>query len=264
MIIRFMTWNVNSVRVRLPHLRQLTLSHRPDVLCLQETKVVDEDFPHQDLHDMGYHHRHVAGMKSYNGVAIVSRLPLDDVAFHDCTRKNDKRHISAVVAGVACHCLYLPAGGDIPDVTVNERFRYKFDYLSSLTPLLRQVARKRKAVVLGDFNIAPLAEDVWNHKALLKVISHTPAELVALEKMRAEGAWCDGLRLLVPPPVRLYSWWSYRSSDFRRADRGRRLDLIWVSPDLKQRVRGGGIMRQARAWQKPSDHVPVWIDVAVA
>lgn len=259
--IRFVSWNVNSVRMRLALLARLTQRYAPDVVCLQETKVTDDLFPHAPLAAMGYVHRHVAGMKSYNGVAILSRLPFEETHIYDCAGRDDKRHISVRVAGIRCDNLYLPAGGDIPDVTLNERFAYKFEYLAKLAPILTQ-ASQGASIALGDFNIAPLPCDVWNHKALLKVVCHTPEEVAALEALREAGRWVDILRVMAPPPVHLYSWWSYRAPDFQKNDRGRRLDIIWLARALASRARGGALLREVRAWDNPSDHVPIFVDIA--
>jgi exodeoxyribonuclease III len=121
------------------------------------------------------------------------------------------------------------------------------------------VPQDRKTVILGDFNIAPLEHDVWSHKQLLKVVSHTPIEVEKLEALRAASGWVDSLREFVPPHEKLYSWWSYRSSDWAASNRGRRLDHIWLTPALKKHLKSADIMRDARGWDNPSDHVPVTV-----
>ena len=116
-------------------------------------------------------------------------------------------------------------------------------------------------MLVGDLNVAPLETDVWNHKQLLKVVSHTPIEVAALDALQASHRWVDAVRHFVPPSERLYTWWSYRALDWSASDRGRRLDHIWVTPDLSPRLRGIEVMRAARGWPQPSDHVPVTVDL---
>jgi exodeoxyribonuclease-3 len=260
--MRLATWNVNSVRLRLPLLEKFVVQKSPDVICLQETKVVDDAFPRNDIEAMGYRHIEIRGMKGYNGVAILSRVPmerLDDRAF--CGR-DDCRHLGVRVDGIDLHCLYIPAGGDEPNPEVNEKFAHKLEFLDELARWSESLlAAARPAVVTGDFNVAPLETDVWSHKQLLKVVSHTPVEVEKLEKAQAAGGWVDAVRHFIPAEEKLYSWWSYRARDWAAADRGRRLDHIWVSPDLEGRLSAASILRDARGWEKPSDHVPVMVDI---
>jgi exodeoxyribonuclease-3 len=117
-------------------------------------------------------------------------------------------------------------------------------------------------VLLGDLNIAPLETDVWNHRALLKVVSHTPVEVEALLDLQASHGWIDAVRRFIPPSERLYTWWSYRAQDWAASDRGRRLDHIWITPPLAARLRAARVLRRARGWPQPSDHVPVTVDLA--
>jgi exodeoxyribonuclease-3 len=260
--MRIVTWNVNSVRLRLPLLERLTSRHSPDVICLQETKVVDDAFPKADIRAMGYEHIEIRGMKSYNGVAVLSRQPLrrlEDRAF--CGR-DDCRHLGVSVDGIDLHCLYVPAGGDEPDPAVNDKFAHKLAFFDEMASWSEDLAKTgRPTVLTGDFNVAPLETDVWSHKQLLKVVSHTPVEVEKFGVAQSAGGWVDAVRNFIPPEEKLYSWWSYRARDWTAADRGRRLDHFWASPDLQGRLAGASILREARGWEKPSDHVPVILDI---
>lgn len=258
--MRVLTWNVNSVRLRLEQLALIDAKLRPDVLCLQETKVTDELFPRQALLDLGYAHIAVNGMKSYNGVAIASRFPLENVHAPQWVGRDDCRHLVATINGVEVHCLYVPAGGDIPDPDLNEKFAHKLAFLDELTAWFRQAKNSgRPMMLLGDLNIAPLETDVWSHKQLLKVVSHTPIEVERLAALQDTLGWVDAMRHFIPPAERLYTWWSYRASDWAKADRGRRLDHIWVTPCLQERLAGIEVMKETRSYAPPSDHVPVLV-----
>lgn len=260
--MRIATWNVNSVRLRMPLLAQLAENHAPDVICLQETKVVDDSFPFKDIESLGYAHNVIRGMKSYNGVAILSRLPLEPMPHQPFCGREDCRHIGARVDGIDLHCLYIPAGGDIPDPVKNEKFAHKLQFLDEFATWSRELlAQGRPAVAVGDFNVAPLETDVWSHKQLLNIVSHTPIEVEKLETAQAAGEWVDTTRRFIPPEEKLYSWWSYRARDWDASDRGRRLDHIWASPSLNGRLAGASVLREVRGWEKPSDHVPVIADL---
>ncbi len=263
MPLRITTWNVNSVRLRLGGLERLARELRPDVLCLQETKVRNELFPLADLEALGYRHHVVHGQAGYHGVAIFSKLLLEDATPLAWCAKDDCRHLRAVLpGGIEVHNFYIPAGGDVPDPEENPKFRHKLEFLAEITDWFRrEFAPARRAVLLGDLNIAPLETDVWNHKALLKVVSHTPVEVRALRDLQAAHGWVDAVRHFVPARERLYTWWSYRALDWSASDRGRRLDHIWVTPGLAAGLAGARVLRAARGWAQPSDHVPVTIDL---
>ena len=260
--MRLATWNVNSVRLRLEQLAAVDSALRPDVLCLQETKVVDELFPHDAFAALGYVHRAVSGMKSYNGVAVLSKLPIEDVSTPQWCGRQDCRHLIATIDGIAVHSLYIPAGGDIPDPDVNEKFAHKLAFLDQATAWFAAQDPAKPQVLLGDLNIAPLETDVWSHKQLLKVVSHTPVEVARLAQMQASLGWVDAVRKIIPPSQQLFSWWSYRSPDWEKADRGRRLDHIWVTPGLAHRVTQAEVMKETRRWKPPSDHVPVMVELS--
>jgi exodeoxyribonuclease III len=254
------TWNINSVRLRIDLVCRLLSERGPDVLCLQETKCPDADFPFGAFHMAGYPHVEIHGQKGYHGVAIASRLPLTAVDKRRFCGKNDARHIAATVAygerPITIHNLYIPAGGDEPDPSINEKFAHKLSFLEELQACMGALAAPR-SVLVGDLNIAPLETDVWSHKQLLKVVSHTPVETEGLERVRAAGGWVDVMRRFVPPEQKLFTWWSYRSPDWTVNDRGRRLDHIWVSEDLAPEATDMHVLKDARSWARPSDHVPV-------
>lgn len=259
--MRIVTWNVNSVRLRLDQLQAVTDSLRPDVLCLQETKVVDELFPLEPFKALGFEHAAIKGMKSYNGVAILSKQPLDNIHSHEFCGKSDCRHLAATVAGVEVHNLYIPAGGDIPDPEQNEKFAHKLAFLDEVTAWFAGMDKSKPMVTLGDFNIAPLETDVWSHKQMLKIVSHTPIEVARLADMQASLGWIDGVRRFIPPSEHLYSWWSYRSADWAGSNRGRRLDHIWVTPPLEGRLGPAMVLKDTRSFTPPSDHVPVMLEL---
>lgn len=256
--MRIATWNINSVRLRLSLLEKLASEHSPDVICLQETKVVDESFPKNAIQALGYEHIEIRGMKSYNGVAVLSKLPLQRLEDRTFCGRDDCRHIGVSVDGLDLHCLYIPAGGDEPDPEANDKFAHKLAFFDELADWSRELRNNgRPAVLTGDFNVAPLETDVWSHKQLLKVVSHTPVETERLERIRKAGGWVDVMRTVVPPEEKLFTWWSYRSPNWLESDRGRRLDHVWASPDLAGKTSSLTVLKDARGWDKPSDHVPV-------
>ncbi|WP_173978605.1 exodeoxyribonuclease III [Magnetospirillum sp. UT-4] len=260
--MRLVTWNINSIRLRFELLRDVAETLRPDVLCLQETKVVDALFPAEACRDLGFPHLAFHGMKGYNGVAILSKLPIEDTATPGWCDRTDCRHLVARIAGAEVHCLYVPAGGDVPNVDANPKFAHKLDFLKQVTAWYAGTYKPGDRVILaGDLNIAPLETDVWSHKQLLGVVSHTPVEVEALAGLRDSLGWVDAVRHFVPPGERLYTWWSYRSPDWSVNDRGRRLDHVWVTPALAGGLRSALVARECRSWPQPSDHVPVLVDI---
>jgi exodeoxyribonuclease-3 len=265
MPVKIATWNVNSVRIRAPMLTRFVAEHAPDVLCLQETKVEDTDFPRAMAEGLGFPHLHFHGEKSYNGVAILSKIPLTPLPAMDLLGNGSKRHIAAELAGgIRIHNFYVPAGGDIPDPDQNPKFEEKLRFVRGMTEWSQQEVKKSsRVVILGDFNIAPLEHDVWSSRQLRDVVSHTPIERELLTTLQGvSGGWVDAMRVLTPHDQKLYSWWSYRNRDWNASDRGRRLDHVWLSPALRQSLKHGLILRAARGFDTPSDHVPVMVELA--
>lgn len=260
--MKITTWNINSVRLRLPLVLAKLAELDTDVLCLQETKTQDEHFPLEAIAEAGWPHIAFRGEKSYNGVAILSRLPITDISHMNWTGRTDCRHISAVVGGLTIHNFYIPAGGDVPDREKNPKFVHKLDFLAEMTTHF-SANQPQASVLVGDLNIAPLAEDVWSTRQLKNVVSHTDIEREQLLGLIDQGGWHDGVRSHFGAEEVLYSWWSYRARDWAASDRGRRLDHIWVSNDIKDLVSDVVIDRAARGAEKPSDHVPVTATIAL-
>ncbi|MFT6223055.1 MAG: exodeoxyribonuclease-3 [Paracoccaceae bacterium] len=251
------TWNINSVRLRAELVAQLLRDTAPDVLCLQECKSPVDKIPTDIFAALGYHHMVARGQKGYNGVAILSRLPLEDCGGQDFAGLGHARHVAARLEnGTTIHNFYVPAGGDIPDRAKNEKFGQKLDYLTDMRDWFR-AEPPENAILVGDLNIAPRPDDVWNHKQLLKVVSHTPVEVAQLAETQESGNWIDITRKDIPDGP-LYSWWSYRSPAWDTADKGRRLDHVWATGDIAGRSHSSRIHRDARGWEKPSDHAPVF------
>lgn len=262
--MKIATWNVNSVRIRETMLSRFVQGYAPDVLCLQETKCEDQHFPHELIDRLGYTHRIFTGEKSYNGVAILSKLPLKQAAVYDMIGNGQKRHIAAELPnGVIVHNFYVPAGGDIPDPEQNMKFDEKLRFIDAMRDWAKQEkTAKHRMIAVGDFNVAPLEHDVWSTRQLRNVVSHTPIERDKFGDTQREGKWFDALRALVPHEQKLYSWWSYRNRDWAKSDRGRRLDHVWLSPGLGPELKAGIIAREARGFDNPSDHVPVMVELA--
>jgi exodeoxyribonuclease-3 len=259
--MRIVTWNINSVRMRVATLQRVVDTLHPDVVCLQETKAIDELFPLDGIKAIGFDYVLMHGMKGYNGVAILSRLPLEPGSRSDWCGKQDCRHIWATLpGGIELHNFYVPAGGDIPDPEQNPKFAHKLDFVSAMTEWSEALPPEGKRILVGDLNIAPYEHDVWSHKALLDVVSHTPVETDGLLKLLETG-WVDAVRKYVPLHEKLYTWWSYRNRTWPGENRGRRLDHIWVTPPLADRLEGTFVLREARGWEKCSDHVPVAVDI---
>ncbi|MEX1233945.1 MAG: exodeoxyribonuclease III [Roseovarius sp.] len=251
------TWNINSVRLRAPLVCRLLAEEGPDVLCLQECKSPVDKIPTEDFAALGYTHMIARGQKGYNGVAILSKLPIEEVGAHDFAELGHARHIAGRLEnGTVIHNFYVPAGGDVADREVNDKFGQKLDYLTQMRDWARSDT-PRKSILVGDLNIAPREDDVWSHKKLLKVVSHTPIEVAHLEEAREAGDWRDVTRADIPEG-QLYSWWSYRARDWDAADKGRRLDHIWATGDIAASAHSSRILRAVRGWEQPSDHAPVF------
>lgn len=251
------TWNINSVRLREGLVAQLMAQEAPDILCLQECKSPVEKIPMEQFQALGYRYMVARGQKGYNGVAILSKLPIVDAGEKDFAQLGHARHVAARLEnGVTIHNCYVPAGGDIPDRALNEKFGQKLDFLTEMRDHFRW-ERPDRAILVGDLNIAPREDDVWDHKALLKIVSHTPVEVEHFGAVMEAGGWQDVTRNDIRDG-KLYSWWSYRAADWDAADKGRRLDHIWATPDILGAAHGSRILRHVRGWTQPSDHAPVF------
>jgi exodeoxyribonuclease-3 len=272
MPIKITTWNINSVRLRIDLVARFLKSARPDVLCLQETKCPDDAFPLKRFKRLGYEHSALHGQKGYHGVAVLSRLPFEHSSRQTFCGKNDCRHVSVTLGEranlrdpITLHNFYVPAGGDEPDPEINPKFQHKLAFLDEMRAhqALRP-AKAERAILVGDLNVAPLEHDVWSHKQMLKVVSHTPVECEKLNAARQSGGWVDTMRVLTPEPEKLYTWWSYRAMDnWKIADRGRRLDHVWTSDALAGQVSSIGIAKAYRGAARPSDHVPVTATIEI-
>ena len=265
MSLKLSSWNINSVRLRVDLIERFLTLNSPDVICLQEVKCKESDFPSAFFQALGYRHIAVNGQKGYHGVAVVSRKPFVASTKKEFCNKGDARHICVEFSPgtfstkkLSLHNVYVPAGGDLPDAGVNEKFAHKLAFLDEMKLWMSESHMTGEdAILVGDLNVAPLETDVWNHRAMLKVVSHTPVEVEKLTAAFLAGRWVDGLRLHVPPDKRLFTWWSYRSPNWELADKGRRLDHVWTSPGIAANLTDVGVLREARGWTRPSDHVPV-------
>ena len=263
MPLKIATWNVNSIRQRLDHLGRLSDEQAPDVLCLQETKIDDPIFPHAALEDLGYRHRVIAGQKAYNGVAILSRRPFADSGSAIWCKKDDKRHVWARFEdGLELHNFYVPSGGDTPDPAANPKFDHKLKFLRAMARWCRKetVADKR-LILVGDLNVAPLETDVWNHKRLTKSVGHTPGESDLIMKLLKAGKLIDVPRRFVPPTEPLYSWWGYRFAAAFEKNYGWRLDHVFATASAAAEIAKMQVLKDTRTWDKPSDHVPVMVEL---
>ena len=268
MRLRICTWNVNSVRLRHEQAARFVADQAPDVLCLQEIKCQNGEFPVQMFADLGFPHLRIAGQKGWHGVAIASRLPLEEAKPLDVCREGHARCVGATVAGVEIHNFYIPAGGDIPDREANPKFDHKLDFYEKLTAELATRDPKAPLAIVGDLNVAPGEFDVWNHKYMSKIVSHTPVEIAAMAALKASLGFIDVTRETRPEPEKLASWWSYRAQDFRQSNRGLRLDHILVTPGLRDAAFRMGaaasrIHDDVREWERPSDHAPVSADLVL-
>jgi exodeoxyribonuclease-3 len=264
--LRVVTWNINSIRLRVDQVARFVAEAAPDVLCLQETKCQAAEFPVSAFVEMGLPHLRIKGQKGSHGVAIASRLPLEDAPELNLCRESHARVVSAVVAGIEIHNLYIPAGGDVPDRAVNPKFDHKLDFYARLTAAMAVRDPQAPLLLTGDLNIAPGEYDVWSHKQMLKVVSHTPIEIEAMAALHASLGFVDLVRAAIPEPEKLFSWWSYRAADFRASNRGLRLDHFLASPGLAKLAARHGpapakVHDHVREWDRPSDHAPVSVDL---
>jgi exodeoxyribonuclease-3 len=263
------TWNINSVRLRIDRVIAFLKREKPDVLCLQEIKCLDDQFPRRAFEAAGYRHIHLSGQKGMHGVDIVSKLEMENLETPGLCMHGHARCAATRVGGFELHNLYVPAGADIPDPTLNDKFAHKLDFIERMRGFYQTRAAKRSALpllVAGDINIAPEENDVWSHKQLLDVVSHTPVETDGLKRILADGKLTDIARAKHPPQDKLYTWWSYRAADWRVSNRGRRLDHWWADKRATPLVDMNSyrILIDERGGEKPSDHVPVMVSVNTA
>jgi exodeoxyribonuclease-3 len=253
--MKIATWNVNSLTVRLPQVLDWIRERNPDVLCLQETKLPDERFPVGAFRDAGYHAIY-RGQPTYNGVAIISRAPSSEIlsAFPDWDDP-EKRLLAARVGDLRVINVYVPNGQDLG----TEKFRYKLRWLSHLQRLVStEKDQFPHLVLLGDFNIAPEDRDVYDPASLANQIFCSAEERAVIASIQDENL--DDAFRQVHTESGLYSWWDYRAGMFRR-NLGLRIDLIFTSRTLRPSLVAGEIDRHVRKNDRPSDHVPVWIDL---
>ena len=260
MKIRLATWNINSARLRMPQILQFLKEYDVDVLCLQEIKCMNDQFPLDELAELGFHHGiALNGQKAYHGVATLARIPLRKLDCGIYGGIEEARHINVELTDVSragqpvqIHNFYVPAGGDVADVKVNAKFAHKLAFLNDMAKGFgEQKAAKAPMILVGDLNIAPLEHDVWSHKQMLKVVSHTPIEVEHLEGVYRSLDWIDVLRCHVPDEEKLFTWWSYRAKDWKKSNRGRRLDHVWVTPALAGCSTNMQVVEAARSWERP-------------
>jgi len=249
--MKITTWNVNSLKVRLPHVLEYLENEKPDVLALQETKQQDKDFPQAELEAAGYHVQ-FAGQKTYNGVAIISRSPIEDVVL-DIPNLDDpqRRLLAATIDGVRIIDVYIPNGQEVG----SDKYAYKFRWLNALRDfLVTELAAHDKLVLLGDYNIAPADLDIHDPSRWVeKIMCSTPEREWFFSLMNL--GLSDSLRQLYPDQA-MHSWWDYRMNAFRRGW-GIRIDHILVTDALSPKE--GGVHDAYRAKERPSDHAPVWL-----
>lgn len=253
--MKLATWNVNSLKVRLPQVLDWLAAHQPDVLCLQETKLEDVNFPVAEIAAVGYQAL-FSGQKTYNGVAILSKTSATDaVAAIPGFVDEQKRVLAATVAGVRVINLYIPNGQSVD----SDKYPYKLNWLEALTVWLAdELARHPRLAVLGDFNIAPDERDVYDPKAWEGQVLFSLPEREAFRRLVNLGL-ADSFRLF-EQPEKIYSWWDYRMNAFRR-NMGLRIDHILLSPALAETCKSCVIDKEARKQERPSDHAPVMADI---
>lgn len=249
--MKIATWNVNSLNVRLPHVLEWLGAQQPDVLVLQEIKQLTERFPGEELAEAGY--RSVAsGQKTYNGVAVITKQePVDPVTDFPGFEDPQRRILATTIDGVRVVNLYIPNGSEVG----SEKYEYKLSWLAALRDFLdNELDRHEKLVVLGDFNIAPADEDVYDAQKWGDAILCSPKERTALKRLLKLGL--NDVFRQFEQPEKTYSWWDYRAAGFRR-NAGLRIDLILATETLSKNCTASYVDKEPRAWERPSDHAPV-------
>ena len=264
--LRIVSWNINSVRLRMPNVEAFIATEAPDIICLQEIKCLDAEFPEKAFRQLGFNHLVIKGQRGgHHGVAIASRYPLELLETPPLCREDHARVNAVRVEGLELHNIYLPAGGDIPDPDENEKFAHKLDFIDRLGAHYSGFADDTAPrMLVGDLNVAPHEHDVWSHKQLLKIVSHTPVETEGLETARTKAGFIDLARQVHSDDQKLYTWWSYRARDWAASNKGRRLDHIWTN-DTATGLADLSSFKIHLAWRggwKPSDHAPISVDIA--
>ena len=268
--MKILTWNINSIRIRLKQLSDVIDELDPDIICLQETKVENSKFPLKDIQQMGFKYVCINGQPSYNGVAIFSRHKLVETIVQDFCSKEDSRYIAIKIKHpkldnhLNIHNYYVPAGGDEPDPEINDKFKHKLQFLDEMyTQIQNHISSDEYHIFVGDMNVAPHENDVWSHKQLINVVSHTDIERRKVNNIILNNNLFDVMRHTQDDSEKVYSWWSYRNRDWRKSNRGRRLDHVWLSSNLRKYYDRHEIFMDARDFEKPSDHVPVVIELKI-
>jgi len=253
--MKLATWNVNSIKVRLPQLLEWLAGARPDILCLQELKLEEAKFPRAELEAAGYAGA-VSGQKTYNGVAILSRTPLDEVVTGIPGFADDHRRvIAATVQGVRVICVYCPNGQAVG----SDKYEYKLRWFAALRNYLAaELGRNPRLAVAGDFNVAPEDRDVHDPKAWEGQVHVSGPERAAWRELLALGLK-DSFRLF-DQPEKVFSWWDYRMMAFRR-NAGLRIDHILLSPPLADACASSAVDRAPRKLERPSDHAPAVVEL---
>lgn len=260
--MKIATWNINSVRLRIKVILDFIKKYDVDIICLQETKTEDKYFPLEDFKQLGLVYSNIRGEKSYNGVAILSRVHFKKKNNINWCRLNDSRHVSVVLPNnIVLHNFYVPSGGELPDININPKFKHKIKFLNEMATYLNN--KEQRKIIVGDLNIAPFENDVWSHKQLLNIVSHTPIETKAFQKILKRGNLIDIIRKNHKENEKIYSWWSYRNKDWTKSNRGRRLDHVLVSQSLENKIQEQLICKKFRSIKQPSDHVPIMININI-
>lgn len=263
--MKIISWNINSLRKRLNHLELLVQNEAPDIICLQETKVHNDHFPSEQIKKLGFDYQYYYGGKSYHGVAILSKFPLENVQKIAFDELDYGRHIQCHIHNkIVLHNFYVPAGGSGNDENNldTDKFLYKINYLKNMIKFFKeQQSKNQYAIITGDLNIAPEEHDVWSHKQLLKVISHTPIETDLFRELMEIVNLIDAGRITHSREEKLYSWWSYRSRDWKNSNRGRRLDHFLITKNLHSDLQEFKILKNMRDLVSPSDHAPLMITI---
>lgn len=258
--MKIISWNVNSLRARLSLIIEILDREEPDIVCLQETKVIDNEFPEKIFNERKYF-SYYKGISSYNGIAILSKHEANCYKSIDICQKDDARYLELSIDDLQIISVYVPAGGDDPSPSTNPKFKHKLSFLSELNKILEK-KKKKKVILCGDLNIAPNEDDVWSHKSLINVVSHTKVERTRLKEILNNCNFTDCVRHFINPPENVFTWWSYRSPNFEKNNRGRRLDHIWTSLSLTNNLKYAKIFKEFRKKARPSDHVPVCIELS--